>query len=201
MESLQPRVMKRICVFCGSSMGNRPTFQAAAQQLGQTLLERDIGLVYGGGSVGLMGEIARTVAEGGGQVIGIIPGALKTKEIVGAVYGELIEVATMHERKAKMANLADAFIAMPGGYGTLDELFEAVTWGQLGIHQKPIGLLNVDEYFTPLAQWVDNALAMGFVRPQHRALLAMAAEPTHLLDQLVAYVPAPGLVSWENLRR
>lgn len=201
MEHRQPRVIKRICVFCGSSMGNRPTFQTAAQQLGQLFLEREIALVYGGGSIGLMGEIARTVAEGGGQVIGIIPGALKTKEIVGAVYGELIEVATMHERKAKMANLADAFIAMPGGYGTLDELFEAVTWGQLGIHQKPIGLLNVDEYFTPLAQWVDNALAMGFVRPQHRALLAMATEPTHLLDQLAAYEPAPGLVSWENLRR
>ena len=201
MNNLQPKTFSRICVFCGSSMGNRPTFQLAAHQLGQLLVDRGIGLVYGGGSVGLMGEIARTVAEGGGSVVGVIPGALKTKEIVGAVYGELIEVETMHERKAKMANLADAFIALPGGYGTLDELFEIVTWGQLGIHQKPIGLLNIEEYFTPLLQWVENALAMGFVRPQHRALLTMAAEPAALLAQLAAYTPAPGLVSWENLRR
>lgn len=201
MSNLPPKSFSRICVFCGSSMGNRPSFQRAAQQLGQTLLDRGIGLVYGGGSVGLMGEIARTVAEGGGSVVGIIPGALKTKEIVGTVYGELIEVETMHERKAKMANLADAFIALPGGYGTLDELFEIVTWGQLGIHQKPIGLLNVEEYFTPLLQWVENALAMGFVRPQHRAILTMAAEAATLLDHLAAYTPAPGLVSWENLRR
>lgn len=200
MNNLQPTTFSRICVFCGSSMGNRPSFQLAAQQLGELLVDRGIGLVYGGGSVGLMGEIARTVAAGGGSVVGIIPGALKTKEIVGAVYGELIEVETMHERKAKMANLADAFIALPGGYGTLDELFEIVTWGQLGIHQKPIGLLNIEEYFTPLQQWVENALAMGFVRPQHRALLTMATEPTALLEQLAAYRPTPGLVSWGNLR-
>lgn len=192
--------LHNICIFCGASLGAQPVYATVAQALGRLLVERNIGLVYGGGSVGLMGEVARTVATSGGKVSGVIPAALKTKEIVGEAYGELITVTSMHERKATMARLADGFIALPGGFGTMDELFEAITWGQLGIHGKPIGLLNVAGYFTPILHWVDQAVSAGFVRPQYRRLLEVAEEPVALLDQLARYEPLPGFVKWENLQ-
>lgn len=191
--------LTKICVFCGASIGTQAIYQQTAQALGMELVQRGIGLVYGGGSVGLMGAVASTVAMNGGQVIGVIPRSLKTKEVVGEVYGELITVKTMHERKAKMARLSDGFIAMPGGFGTLDELFESITWGQLGIHSKPVGLLNVNNYFSPLLQWVDLALAEGFVRPHHRSLIVTADEPAALIEKMMAYDPPAGLVQWLDL--
>lgn len=191
--------LTQVCVFCGASSGQNPIYQAMAQALGVEMARRDIGLVYGGGSVGLMGTIARTVVNNGGKVTGVIPGALKTKELAGDIFGELITVNTMHERKALMARLADGFIAMPGGFGTLDELFEVITWGQLGIHTKPVGLLNVNHYFAPLLEWVEQALAEGFVRPRHRNLIIVADEPAVLIDQMVAYEPPAGLVQWLDL--
>lgn len=190
---------KNICVFCGASLGQGPIYQAAAQALGVEMNRRHIGLIYGGGGVGLMGTIARAVLAGGGAVTGVIPGPLKTKELSGEILGDLITVHTMHERKATMTQLADGFIAIPGGFGTLDELFEAITWGQLGIHSKPIGLLNVNGYFTPLLQWIETALTEGFVRTQHRNLIVVADEPATLIDLMVAHEPPPTLVKWLDL--
>jgi uncharacterized protein (TIGR00730 family) len=191
--------LNKICVFCGANLGVQPIYAEAARAMSQALVQRGIGLVYGGGTVGLMGTIARTVAAAGGNVVGVIPGALMVKELASEAIGELIVVNTMHERKAKMASLVDAFIALPGGFGTLDELFEAITWGQLGIHSKPVGLFNVNGFFDPLLQWVDHAVAEGFVRPHHRALVQTASDPVTLLDQLAHYEAPPGLVKWENL--
>lgn len=197
--------MQRICVFCGSSNGKQPQYVACAEHLGKLLVEQKIGLVYGGGGVGLMGVIARTVVEAGGSVIGVLPNVLQGKELpiekfLGQMYGELILVETMHERKATMARLADAYIAMPGGYGTLDELFEAVTWGQLGIQRKPIGLLNVAGYFDALVAWIDRAIADGFVQPVYRDLMIVEQEPEALLARLLLHTPPPGLLQLENWR-
>jgi uncharacterized protein (TIGR00730 family) len=191
--------LTKICVFCGANLGKDLVYQQKAEALGAELVRRQIGLVYGGGSIGLMGTIARTVLEQGGKVTGVIPGSLKTKELAGEVFGDLITVQTMHERKATMARLADGFIAMPGGFGTLEELFEAITWGQLGIHTKPVGLLNVNQYFTPLLQWVDQAVAEGFVRAHHRNLITVADEPAALIEQMLVYEPPAGLVQWLDL--
>ncbi|MEZ4862031.1 MAG: TIGR00730 family Rossman fold protein [Caldilineaceae bacterium] len=191
--------LESICVFCGSSAGAQPIFQEQAQQLGAALVARGIHLVYGGGSIGLMGAVARTVATGGGKVTGVIPRSLKTKEVVGEVYGELVVVKSMHERKATMARLAQAFIAMPGGFGTLDELFEVITWGQLGIHAKPIGLLNVAGFFDFIESWVEHALSQGFIRPQHRHLLVIEREPAALIERLLHHTPPAGLVQWLDL--
>ena len=155
----------------------RMSYRLAAETLGRELVRRDIGLVYGGGSVGLMGVLARTVHERGGDVLGVIPEPLTTREMAGDNIGETIVVETMHERKALMNEHSDAFIALPGGFGTLDELFEAITWGQLGIHRKPIGLLNVDGYFDPLLQWIDHRSRKGFVRPHHRHCFSPATTP------------------------
>lgn len=191
--------IKNICVFCGASTGTEPVYEAAAQALGHFLATCQISLVYGGGNIGLMGAVARAAIEYGGRVIGVIPSALMRKEIVDESIGELILVNTMHERKAKMAQLADAFIALPGGFGTLDELFEMLTWNQLGIHGKPIGLLNVNNFYTPLLQWITHAQTQGFIRLQHVKLLTVAQEPSVLLDQLRHYEALPGLVQWQNL--
>lgn len=191
--------IKNMCVFCGASMGIDTVYEAAAQTLGHFLATHQICLIYGGGNIGLMGVVARAALECGGRVIGVIPRALMRKEIIAESIGELILVDTMHERKAKMAQMADAFIALPGGFGTLDELFEILTWSQLGIHSKPIGLLNVNDFYTPLLQWIDHAQIQGFIRLQHRKLLTMAQEPSALLDQLRHYEAPPGLVEWENL--
>lgn len=188
--------IQTVCVYCGASNGITATYINAAQQLGSTIAERRLNLVYGGGSVGLMGAVAKAVIDGGGQVTGVLPRSLKTKEVAAAIYGELIEVRTMHERKAMMTKLTDAFIALPGGFGTLDELFEALTWGQLGIHSKPIGLLNIDGYFDGLVAWIDHALGQGFIREQHRSLIVIDDTPGALLDKLATHQPPPGLVKW-----
>ncbi len=188
--------IQRVCVYCGSSMGSSDEYAAAAQSLGQELARRKLDLVYGGGSVGLMGVVAKAVLDGGGQVTGVLPRSLRTKEIASTVYGELIEVRTMHERKATMTKLTDAFVALPGGFGTLDELFEALTWGQLGIHAKPIGLLNVNGYFDGLLGWIEQAQAQGFVRAQHRSLLVDATTPAALVEALLQHEPPPALVKW-----
>lgn len=181
--------MKRICVFCGSSKGVRAEYALAAQALGQALVKRNISLVYGGSNIGLMGIIADAMLAEGGKVIGVIPQALVTKEVAHQHLTEQRIVSTMHERKALMAELSDAFIAMPGGMGTFDEFCEILTWAQLGIHQKPCGILNVENYFSPLLTMFDHAVAEGFLRDTHRALVLEASEPERLLEALEKYQP------------
>jgi uncharacterized protein (TIGR00730 family) len=165
-------------------MGVVPAFQEAAARLGGELVTRGLGLVFGGGSVGLMGVIADAVLDRGGEVIGVIPQALATKELLHLRVSDMRRVRDMHERKAVMAELADAFIALPGGFGTFEELFEVITWAQLGFHQKNIGLLNVDGYFGPLVTLVDHAIQSGFIKPAHRDLIFAERDPTTLLDKL-----------------
>ena len=192
--------MKRICVFCGSQVGTNPLYRQAAQELGHLLVQRGYGLVYGGGHVGLMGVIADAVLQGGGEVIGVIPEAMVARELAHRGVTQLYVVASMHERKARMAELAEAFIALPGGYGTLEEFFEVVTWAQLGIHRKPIGLLNVAGYFDALATLVEHTITEGFIRPEHRQLVVLAEHPHALLETLTHHtVPAtpPGLTPEE----
>lgn len=181
--------MKRICVFCGSSKGVRIEYISAAQAMGRVLVKRNIGLVYGGGNVGLMGVIADAMLAEGGEVIGVIPQGLVAREVAHQNLTEQHVVNSMHERKALMAELSDAFIAMPGGMGTFDEFCEILTWAQLGIHQKPCGILNVENYFTPLLTMFDQAMTEGFLRDTHRALVLEASEPELLLDALEKYQP------------
>lgn len=181
--------MHSVCVYCGSKVGRHPEHRRAAQHLGELLAARGLQLVYGGGQVGLMGVIADAVLAAGGTVIGVIPDKLATKELLHPGVQEMHVVRTMHERKAKMTQLADAFIAMPGGYGTFDELFEAITWAQLGYHNKPIGLLNTAGYFDPLLQLVGHAIDEDFISPRHADLITHAAEPEPLLDRLMAVGP------------
>ena len=180
----------RVCVFCGSNNGGRESYTHSARALGAALVERGFGLVYGGGKVGLMGILADAVLENNGEVIGVIPGALLAKEVEHRGLTKLHVVATMHERKALMAELAGSFIAMPGGLGTFDELFEIFTWAQLGLHAKPIGALNVDGYFDPLLALIKHATAEGFIRSEHERLLLTAAEPRDLLDRFARFQPA-----------
>ncbi|MGG0274737.1 TIGR00730 family Rossman fold protein [Bacillus rhizoplanae] len=179
--------MKRICVFAGSNVGERPEFQAEARQLGEILVQNNIELVYGGSCVGLMGEVANQVLELGGRVTGVMPRGLFRGEIVHQGLTELIEVETMHERKAKMSELADAFIALPGGYGTFEELFEVVCWSQIGIHEKPVGLLNIAEFYTPLLQMVDRAAEEGFMNPSNKELLVSAKTANELIPKMKEY--------------
>ena len=179
--------MKRLCVFCGSNAGARPEYAQAAQQLGEVLVEKKLGLVYGGSHVGLMGIVARTVFEAGGEVIGVIPTALAQMELAYAQLTDLRIVGTMHERKALMADLADGFIALPGGLGTIEELFEILTWAQLGMHQKPCGLLNICHYYDPLLDFVEHAVAEKFVKPAHGQMLQRDENPANLLTKLEAY--------------
>jgi len=188
--------MRRVCVFCGSSTGGRPAYAEAARRLGRLLAERGLGLVYGGGHVGLMGVLADAVLGKGGEAVGVIPRALVDKELAHAGLTELRVVTTMHQRKALMADLADGFAALPGGFGTGDELFEVLTWSQLGLHAKPIGLLNVDGFFNPLLAWLDHTVREGFVRPEHRRLLLEAADPGQLLDALTAFRPVESGEKW-----
>src|SRR5256885_14752111 len=172
MAALEERCfMQRICVFAGSNLGIRQEYQEAAQELGRELLARGLGLVYGGAGVGLMGVLADSVLAGGGEVIGVIPRALFRGEVAHRNLSKLYEVGSMHERKALMADLSDGFIALPGGYGTFDELFEITTWAQIGIHRKPVGLLDVAGYFAPLLTVVQHAAAEGFVPAHHVKLL------------------------------
>jgi uncharacterized protein (TIGR00730 family) len=181
--------IRSVCVFCGSNAGKEPVYARAADALGRTLARRGIGLVYGGGRVGLMGVIADAALAGGGQVIGVIPKALKAQEVAHDGLTALHVVPDMHTRKAKMAELADGFIAMPGGYGTLEELFEVVTWAQLGLHSRPIALLNAAGYFDGLLGCIDSAVGEGFIRPEHRRLLLVGTEPDALLDAMARYEP------------
>jgi uncharacterized protein (TIGR00730 family) len=187
--------MTRVCVFAGSSAGTRPEYRQAAQQLGQVLAERRIGLVYGGARVGLMGAVADAALAGGSEVIGVIPSALVAKEIAHTGLTELRVVASMHERKALMADLSDAFVALPGGWGTLEECFEVLTWAQLGLHQKPCGLLNVAGYFDGLLTFAAHTVAEGFVRPEHHGMLAVADSPGRLLEALERHRP-PLVEKW-----
>jgi len=178
--------MERICVFSGSSEGRRAEYRQMAVALGQELAARGIGLVYGGASRGLMGAIADAALEAGGEVIGVIPRALFEKEIAHGGLAKLYQVNSMHERKAKMAKLADAFIALPGGFGTFDELFEIITWAQLGIHHKPIGLLDVADYYSPLLAMVGQAAEEGFIPRQNLELIHYEQDPGLLVDLLLA---------------
>ena len=176
--------MLRICVFCGSQVGINGLYRQAATDLAQLLVRHGYGLVYGGGRVGLMGVIADAVLASGGEAIGVIPDSLVARELAHTGLTELQVVPSMHARKARMAELADAFIALPGGYGTFEELFEVITWAQLGIHRKPIGLLNVAGYFNALKALVDQAIAEGFIRAEHWHLLTMADDASTLLEML-----------------
>lgn len=177
--------MSRLCVFCGSSPGNRPIYLEAAKRLGRTLGERRVGIVYGGSSIGLMGAMADAALEAGGEVIGVIPRSMVDREIAHTGLSASHVVETMHERKALMTSLSDAFLAMPGGHGTLDELFEALTWSQLGIHEKPIALWDVSGYWQPLIAAIDHAVQEGFVRPRDRARLSASDDLEALLPLLL----------------
>jgi hypothetical protein len=170
-------------------------YREAAEAVGALLARRGIGLVYGGGNVGLMGIVADAVLAGGGEVIGVIPGALANREIAHAGVTDLRIVDSMHTRKAMMADLSDAFIAMPGGVGTFEEFFEAVTWTQLGVHRKPCGLLNVGGFYSPLAVFIDHAVTEGFIKPVHRAMIVVDDEPERLLNSL-ATVVIPDVPKW-----
>lgn len=187
--------MKRICVFCGSSPGVRPEYARAAREMGREMAERGIGLVYGGGHVGLMGIIADAVMEHGGQAVGVIPEGLMRREVGHRGLTELHVVASMHERKQRMADLSDGFVAMPGGYGTFEEFCEVITWSQLGIHPKPCGLLNVLGYYDALLAMFDHGVAEGFIRPQHRQIVLQDTRPAALLETMRAFVP-PAVEKW-----
>jgi len=191
--------MKSVCVFAGSSLGKQLIYQEEALKLGQALVARGLALVYGGGRVGLMGVLADAVLAAGGEAIGVIPQGLLLREEAHQHLTKLYTVKSMHERKALMSNLADAFIALPGGFGTLDELFEIITWAQLGIHQKPIGLLNVAGYFMPLLTLVQHASDEGFISPVYTNLLQVRETVGDVLDALTSFVPALHVANWPEL--
>jgi len=182
---------RKICVFTGSRHGASSAYADAAEQLARDLVERGFGLVYGGGNVGLMNIIADAVLELGGHVTGVIPNALMSKEVAHRGLSELRVVNCMHERKALMAELSDGFIALPGGIGTMEEFFEVLSWAQLGIHNKPCGLLNVSGYYDPLIEFLDRAVSQDFVKAKHRALLIVEHEPVTLLDRFAKILAAP----------
>ena len=181
--------MKRLCVFCGSASGRQPVYADAARTLATALLARGLGLVYGGGSVGLMGILADAVLAGGGEVIGVLPRGLARKELAHDGLTELHVVDSMHERKALMASLSDGFVALPGGLGTLEEVLEVLTWAQLGIHRKPVGLVDVGGYWRGLLALLRHAVEEGFVRPEYAALLLVDPSPAPLLDRFAAWRP------------
>lgn len=188
--------MKSVCVFCGSAAGVNPLYAEAARALGGELAARQLALVYGGGRVGLMGQVASAALAAGGAVVGVIPHSLALKEIAQEDCTELIVVNTMHERKALMADRAGAFVALPGGYGTCDELFEILTWAQLGIHAKPVALLNVNGFFTPLLAWLDHIVREGLLKQKHRDLLLVADTVPALLDALTTWTPPAAETKW-----
>ena len=183
--------MKNVCVFCGSSPGQGSAWMDAARDLGAALAARGLGVVYGGAHVGTMGAVAGAALAAGGEVVGVMPQRLVDREVAHTSLTRLEIVGTMHERKARMAELADAFIALPGGFGTLDELFEILTWAQIGVHAKPIGLLDIGGFFGPLLAYLDHAVALGFIQPRHRALLHVATDPQALLAVLAAHEQDP----------
>jgi uncharacterized protein (TIGR00730 family) len=182
-------MIKRVCIFCGSRKGRRLAYEEAAKRMGTVLAKRGIGVVYGGGSVGLMGVIADSVISEGGEIIGVIPKALVAREVVHTGLTDLHIVGSMHERKALMSRLSDAFIALPGGFGTLEEFCEVLTWAQLGLHKKPCGILNVEGFYDPLLLLFNRAVEEGFVSPEHRMLVLVETEPERLLELLETYTP------------
>lgn len=194
-ENGAPRRLARICVYCGSRRGNRAGYRKAATEVGRFLAKREIELVYGGGSVGLMGVLADAVLQSGGSVVGVIPEFLAVKELLHPGISDMRLVPDMHARKALMADLADAFIALPGGFGTFEELFETMTWSQLGLHAKPIGLLNVDGFFDHLLAFLDLGFAEGFLKPVDRELFHVEEEVERLLDRLATHQP-PRMPRW-----
>ncbi|MAQ18492.1 MAG: TIGR00730 family Rossman fold protein [Sandaracinus sp.] len=183
--------MRAVCVYCGSNPGSDPVYLDAARALGRTIAEAGLGVVYGGARVGLMGAMADAALAAGGSVVGILPGALRDRELAHPGLTELIIVDSMHERKAMMAERADAFVALPGGLGTLEELFEVLTWAQLGIHAKPCGVLDVAGYWAPLLRFLDRSVEQGFMTQLSRDLLLAAEDPATLLDRFRAFEPAP----------
>jgi uncharacterized protein (TIGR00730 family) len=191
----EPQRFARVCVFCGSSAGVDPRFSASAGVLGTLLAERGISLVYGGGAVGMMGAVADAALAAGGEVIGVIPQGLWRREVGHPKVRDMRVVGTMHERKAAFAELADAFVALPGGLGTLEELFEIWTWSQLGIHRKPCGLLNAAGYFDDLLAFLDHAVSTGFIRETYRSMLVVEESPARLLEALASYRP-PRVTQW-----
>ncbi len=193
--------LRRVCVFTGSRPGARPEYIAGAQALGAELAVRKIGLVYGGASVGLMGALADAALAAKAEVIGCIPTWLVDRELAHDNLTDLRVVGTMHERKALMAELSDAFIAMPGGFGTFDELFEIVTWAQIGLHAKPIGLLDVAGFFAPVTQLFEHVILEGFAAQEHANLLVRRAGPAELLDALASFTPPPLGPKWTDMRR
>lgn len=195
LSVMKERMIKRVCVFCGSSPGRQAIYVEQAQTLGRAMAAKGLELVYGAGGIGLMGAVADAVIEAGGEVIGVIPYALATKERAHPQAGMRV-VNTMHERKAMMADLSDAFIALPGGFGTFEELMEIITWGQLGIHQKPIGVLNTAGYYNPLLAMIDHAVEEGFILPRYRDLIVVASEVDELIEKLFKYEPLEGIVRW-----
>lgn len=187
-----------LCVYCGSSSGRIDAYAAAARALAQTMVERGIRLVYGGAGVGIMGAVADEVLRLGGKAVGVIPEALMRKELAHAGLTELHVTPSMHARKTLMAELADGFVALPGGIGTMEEIFESWTWGQLGLHRKPCGLLNVAGYYDSLIAFLDHAAGEQFVRPDQRRMLVVESEPGVLLDRLAMYTP-PEISKWVEL--
>lgn len=187
--------MRTVCVFCGSKEGSRPSYVEAARDMGKALARRGIGLVFGGGKVGLMGAVADAALEEGGEVVGVIPEALVSKEIGHTGLTKLHVVGSMHERKKLMADLSDGFVALPGGYGTLEEFFEVLSWAQLTIHEKPCALLDVDAYYAPLSALFDRTVREGFVHPDHRSLVLMEQDPDALIDLMQQYTP-PETKKW-----
>jgi uncharacterized protein (TIGR00730 family) len=190
----------RICIFCGSSLGRRPAYAAAAISLAKHLTSRKVGIVYGGGKAGLMGALADAVLEAGGEIIGVMPRVLVAKEIAHTGLKDLRIVNSMHERKALMAELADAFIALPGGYGTFEELCEVLTWTQIGIQRKPCGLLNVEGYYDGLLRMFDHAVEEQFLKPAHRQMVISDSRPEPLVDRLLNYQP-PLEEKWLDLKQ
>jgi uncharacterized protein (TIGR00730 family) len=187
--------MKSVCVYCGSSPGKSPRYREAARELGHEMVARGFDLVYGGAGIGVMGAVADAVLERGGEVTGVIPYSLSTKEVAHDGLTELIVVSSMHERKAKMADLADAFVALPGGWGTCEEIFEMLTWAQLGFHEKPCGLLNVAGYYDSLFAFLEHAVVERFVREEYRPMMIMEDDPAALLDRFAVY-QAPQVRKW-----
>ena len=188
-------MIRSLCVFCGSSVGSKPAFIGAAISLGKTLAENGIRLVYGGGRVGLMGAIADAALNAGGEVIGVIPEHLVAREVAHPGLTDLRIVASMHDRKALMAELSEGFVALPGGLGTLEEFFEVWTWGQLGLHRKPYGLLNVNGFYDPLVQFIDQLVEQKFVKPEHRRMLIIESDAAMLPVRMSGH-HAPAVDKW-----
>ncbi len=195
VDDPRPEVPRSLCVFCGSNPGRRAVYLETARQVGRVLAGAGVRLVYGGGRVGMMGALADATLEAGGTVVGIIPRHLAEREIAHGGVQDLRVVSSMHERKALMAELADAFITLPGGFGTLEETFETLTWSQLGLHDKPLLVLDVDGFYAPLLAFLDHAVEHGFLRPEHRRMVLVEQDPERVLDRLAGYSP-PLVEKW-----